>query len=114
MALNINQIFIDAFTNLFENVLWLVPIAFIVAIYLFIFRYEVAYDFNLTRRGSTKLRINSFLTIIIIIGITSTYLYVKEYFFLLSVIISFILTYFLYFIGFFDMIIEWLEDRYGR
>ena len=103
MIIDIKQIFIDAFTNLFENVLWLVPIAFIVALYLFYFRYEVAYDLELTKRERNKLTEKSFLTIIIIIGSTIAYLYIKEYFFLLSVVLFFILTYFLYLTGVLDL-----------
>jgi len=114
MALDINQIFIDAFTKLFENVLFLIPIAFLVAIYLFFFRYEVAYDLELTKRERNKLMEKSLLAIIVIVGTTIAYLYIKEYFFLLSMALSFILIYFLYLVGILDMLAESLEDRYGR
>ncbi len=106
MVLDIKSIFIDTFTKLFENVLWLVPIALIVAIYLFFFRNEIAYDWELTKRERNKLTEKSFLAIAIIAGAMITYLYIKEYFFLLSVALSVILTYFLYMLGFFNMLVE--------
>jgi len=112
MTIDIQQIFINAFINLFENVLWLVPIAFIVAIYLFIFKYEVAYNLELTKRERNRLTEKLLLVIIVITGSTIAYLYIKEYFFLLSMALSFILTYyFLYLVGIFDMIVEKLESR---
>jgi len=91
-----------------------VPIAFIVAIYLFLFRYEVAYDLELIKVEHNKLTEKSLLAIILIAGATMAYLYIKEYFLLLSVVISVILTYFLYLTGILDMLAERLEDRYGR
>jgi len=114
MIINVEQILINTFTNLFENVFWFVSIAFIVAIYLFFFRYEVAYDLGLSKRERNKLTEKSFLAITMITGATITYLYIKEYFFLLSLAVSFILTYFLYRVGILDMIVEWWEDKYGR
>jgi hypothetical protein len=78
----------------------------IVALYFFYFRYEVAYDLELTKRERNKLTEKSLLAIIIISGATIAYLYIKEYFFLLSVALSVILTYFLYLTGFFDMLVE--------
>ena len=114
MTIDTKQIFIDTFTNLFESVLWLVPIAFIVAIYLFFFRYEVAYYLELSKREHNKLTEKLLLAITMITAATITYLYIKEYFFLLSLAVSFILTYFLYLVGIIDMIANKLEARYGR
>ena len=114
MTIDTKQIFIDAFTNLFESVLWLVPIAFIVAIYLFFFRYEVVYDLELSKIEHNKLTEKLFLAITMITAVTITYLYIKEYFFLLSLVVSFILTYFLYRVGILDMIVECREGQYGR
>jgi len=114
MVLDIKSIFIDAFIKLFENVIWVVPIALIIAIYLFFFRNEVAYDWELTRREKNKLTEKSFLGIVILISATIAYLYIKEYYFLLVIVLSFILTYFLYSVGIIDMIAEKIEGKYGR
>ena len=111
MIIDIKQIFIDAFIKLFENVLWLLPIAFFIAIYLFFFRKEIAYDLGLTKRERTKFTEKSFLAIAIISSSTIAYLYIKEYFFLLSIVLSGVLTYFLYRIGLFDLVIEKLDGR---
>lgn len=111
MVLDSKQIFIDAFLNLFEHILWLLPIVFIIVLYLFFFRNEIAYDWELTNRERNRLTEKTFVAIIVILGATITYLFVKEYFFLLAIVVSVILTYFLYLIGFVDMIIEKLENR---
>ena len=114
MSLDIKQIFVEAFIKLFENVLWLVPIAFIIAIYLFFFRIEIAHELELTNRGRNNLTEKLFLALATIITATLAYLYIKEQYFLLSLTISFIMTYFLYMIGILDMIVEKLEGKYGR
>ena len=114
MSLDIHQILIDAFTNLFENIFWLLPIAFNVALYLFSFRDEVSYDLSLSKRERNKLTEKSLLAIIIIATATIAYLYIKGHFFILFIGLCVILTYFLYLVGFFDMIVEKVEDKYGR
>jgi len=114
MVLDIKSIFIDAFTKIFESNLGLIAIVFVVAIVAYIFRHEISYDLDLTRREKNKLTEKTLLIPLVIGGATIAYLYIKEYFFLLSVVISFILTYFLYWIGFLDMVIEKWENRNDR
>lgn len=111
MALDIKQIFIDAFLHFFEHILWFLPIVFIIVLYLFFFRNEIAYDWELTNREKNKLSEKSLLGIIVITVATIAYLYIKEHIFLLAIVLSIILTYFLYLIGFVDMIYEKLENR---
>ena len=114
MIIDVKSALTNSFIQFFDNIVWLVPIVLSIAVYLFVFRREVAYDLNLSYREQKNLGAKSFMAIIVITGATLFYLYVKEYFFLLSVALSVILTYFLYLTGIFDMIIEWWEDRYGR
>ncbi len=114
MSLDIHQILIDAFANWFENILWILPIAFIVALYLFFFRDEVSYDLSLTKRERNKLTEKSLLAIIIITTATIAYLYIKGHFFILLIGLSVIMTYFFYLVVFFDMMVEKVEDKYGR
>lgn len=114
MNIDLKSIFINQFTSMFEHIIWLIPIALSIAISLFVYRRELAYELNLTRREQNRLSEKSLLAIIIIIGITIAYLYIKEYFFLLAITLSVILTYFLYQVGILDLIIKWWEDRYGR
>lgn len=111
MIIDVKTVLTNGFIQFFDHIVWLVPIALSVAIYLFIFRREVAYDLNLNYREQRKLGEKSFMAIIVIIAATITYLYVKEYFLLLSITISFILTYFLYRVGILDMIVKWWEDK---
>ena len=114
MNIDIKQIFVDTFMSIFENVIWLVPIVLILALYLFFFRYEISYNLDLTKRERNKLTEKSFLAIFIIIGATVAYLYIKEYFLLLSVALSFVIIYILYLIGIINLIAKLLEGRYGR
>ncbi len=114
MIIDVKTALTNGFIQFFDNIVWLVPIALSVAIYLFVFRREVAYDLNLSYRERRKLGEKSLMAIIVIVGATLFYLYAKEYFLMLSIILSFILTYFLYLTGIFNMIIKWWEDRYGR
>jgi hypothetical protein len=87
----------------------LIPVAFAIAIYLFFFRHEIADDFMLTRREKNRLSEKSLMAIILIAGATITYLYVKEHYILLTIAISFIVTYFLYLVGIIDMIVDKME-----
>jgi len=106
MTLDMKSIMIDTFTKMFEGNLGLVAIIFVVAIVAFIFRHDIAYDFDLTRREKNKFTEK---TILIPLGITVStigYLYIKEQYFLLSVVLSVIVTYFLYLFGILDMIVE--------
>jgi hypothetical protein len=114
MIIDIKSIFIEQFTSMFEHVIWIVPVIFAVTLYAFVFRREVAYDLNLARREENRLGEKSLLIAIVILMATVAYLYIKEHFFLLSAILSVILTYFLYTFGVIDMIIAWWEDRHGR
>ena len=114
MVFDIKPLLFEQFTKLYENFIWLIPLVFAVVLYLFFFRHEIAHDFLLTHREKNNLTEKSLMAIIFITGATIAYLYIKEYFFLLLLIISVILTYFLYLVGFFDMLVEKLEGRYGR
>lgn len=114
MNIDIKSILLDALTKMFESNLWLIVIIFVVAIATYLFRHDIAYDFDLTRREKNKLTEKSLYFAVIIGTISIFYLYAKEYYFLLSISISFILTYFLHQIGFLDMVVEKLEDKYGR
>ena len=114
MVIDIKSIMIDNLTKMFESNLGLIAIIFVVAIVVYIFRHNIAYDFDLTRREKNKLTEK---TILIPLGITAAtigYLFIKEQYFLLSVVLSVILTYFLYLVGIVDMIVEKLESKYGR
>ena len=114
MVLDIKPILIDQFTKLFENFMWLTPIVFVVALYFFLFRHEVAEDLMLTYREKNRFTEKSLLAIIMIAGATIAYLYFKGHYFLLAIIASAVLTYFLYLVGVIDMIVEKLEGRYGK
>ena len=114
MVLDIKSILIDQFTKLYENVIWLLPAIFVVALYLFLFRYEIAEYFILTHREKNKLTEKSLLAIILVTGVTIAYLYFKGHYFLLTIIASAVLTYFMYLSGVIDMIMEKLEGRYGK
>lgn len=112
--LNIKSIFFDSYTKTFEGNFDLIAMIFVSAVAVFVLRYDIGYHLNLTQRGENKLAEKS-LFVILIIGISTTfYFYVKEYYFLLFIIPSFILTYFLYQIGFLDMVIEKWENKNGR
>lgn len=114
MVLDIKPILIDQFTKLFENFMWLIPIVLGVALYFFFFRHEVSEELMLTRREKNRLTEKSFLAIIMLAAATIAYLYFKGHYFLLSIIVSVVLTYFLYLAGVIDMIVEKLEGRYGK
>jgi len=114
MAIDLKSIMIEQFTGMFENHLGLIAIVFAVAIVAFIFRHDLAYDFDLTRREKNKFTEKTILIPLAITVATIGYLFVKEQYFLLSIIFSVMLTYFLYLFGIVDMIFEKLEDRYGR
>ncbi len=111
MNIDIKTIMFNALTQMFESNLYIMAIVFVVSIASFIFRYEIGSLFNLSQKEINKLAEKT-LFISTIIGIaTIFYLYAKEYYFLLSISISVILTYFLYQIGFLDMVIEKWEGR---
>ena len=114
MVLDLKPILIEQFTKLFENFIWLIPVAFAIAIYLFFLRHEIAEEFMLTHRKKNKLFKKSLMAIILITGVTIAYLYIKEYYFLLVLVIIIVVTYFLYLIGIIDMIVDKMEGRYGR
>ncbi len=114
MKIDIKSIIIDNLTKMFESNLGLVTIVFVVAIVAYLFRHDIAYDLDLTRREKNRFAEKTLLIPIVIGVATVAYLYVKEYYFLLFVVISVILTYILYWVGILDMIVEKLESRYGR
>ena len=114
MTIDLTSILIEQFTRTFENHLGLIAIVFAVAIVAFIFRHTIAYDLQLTKRERNKFTEKIILVPLFIVIATAGYLYIKQDYFLLSIIISVILTYFLYFLGILGMIVEKLEGIYGR
>lgn len=114
MIIDLKFILTEQFTSTFENHLGLIVIVFAVAIVAFIFRHAIAYDLHLTKREHNKFTEKTILLPLFIVIAIVGYLYIKQDFFLLSLIISVILTYFLYLVGILDMIVEKLEGRYGR
>lgn len=114
MVLDIKSILIDQFTKLFENFMWLIPIILGVALYFFFFQHEVSEELMLTRLEKNRLIEKSLLAILLITCASVAYLYIKGHYFLLAIIASAVLTYFLYMIGLIDMVVNKLEDRYGK
>ena len=114
MAIDLKSILIEQFTSTFENHLGLIAIVFAVAIVAFTFRHYIAFYLDLTKREENKLTEKTILIPIVILIVTAGYLYTKQHFFLLSIELSFILTYILYIVGIFDMLVQKLEGRYGR
>jgi uncharacterized membrane protein YsdA (DUF1294 family) len=110
--IDIKSILADAVIKSIESNIGFVVAFFVISSLLFFFRYEIGFDFDLTRREKNRLSEKSLLGIIFLGGAIIVYLFVKEYFFLLSCTLSVILTYFLYLFGFLDRIIEKLERRY--
>lgn len=111
MTIDLKSILIEQFTLMFENHFGLIAIVFAVAIVAFTFRYTIAYDLQFTKRERKKFIEKIILVPLFIVIATVGYLYIKQDFFLLSLIISVILTYFLYLLGILDMIVEKLEGR---
>ena len=114
MAIDLTSRVIEQATRVFENHSGLILIVFAAAILAFIFRRYIAFYLDLSQREENILAEKALFIAIAILIATTGYLYIKQNFFLLSLIISVILTYFLYLLGFFDMLIEKLEGRYGK
>lgn len=114
MTIDLKSILIEQFTRMFENHLGLIAIIYAVAIVAFIFRHYIAFYLDLTKREENKLTEKTILIPIVILMLTAGYLYTKQYFFLLSIELSFILIYILYMLGIVDILVEKLEGRYGR
>lgn len=114
MNIDIKSIITNSLLNIYESNFIIIAIVFIMALSAYIFRNDIEYYLNLTTRGRNKFAEKSLFAMAIIGVLTAFYLYVKEYYFLLLIIPSFILTYFLYQIGFFDIVIEKWEDRNGK
>jgi len=109
MTIDLTSILIEQFTHTLENHLSLMAIVFVVAIISFIFRHTIAYDLQLTKRERNTFIEKTILILLFIVIATVGYLYIKQDFFLLSLIICVILTHFLYLIGIFDMLVEKLK-----
>ncbi len=114
MTIDLKSIMIEQFTRMFENHLGLIAIIFAVAIVAFTFRHYIAFYLDLTKREENKLTIITLIPLLFIVIATIVYLNIKHHYFLLSIGLSVILTYFLYMFGILDMIVEKLEGRYGR
>ena len=110
--IDIKSIFADTVVKLIESNIGFVVVFFVISLLLFFFRYEIGFDFDLTRREKNRLSEKSLLGIIFLGGAILFYLFMQEYFFLLASALSVILTYFLYLFGFLDKIINKLESRY--
>ena len=110
--IDIKSIFADTVVNLIESNIGFVVVFFVISLLLFFFRYEIGFDFDLTRRERNRLSEKSLLGIIFLGGAILFYLFMQEYFFLLASALSVILTYFSYLFGFLDKIINKLESRY--
>ena len=114
MIIDFKSIFTKQYTHIFEHHLGLIAIVFVVAIIAFTFRYTIAYNLQLTKRERNKFTENTIIIPLFILIATAWYLYIKQDFFILSIILSVILTYFLYLVGILDMIVEKLEGGYGK
>jgi len=100
--IDIKSILADTVIKSIESNIGIVVVFFLISSLLFFFRYEIGFDFDLTRREKNRLSEKSLLGIVFLGGAILVYLFVKEYFFLLAFALSFILTYFLYLLGFID------------
>ncbi len=105
MVPDFGAIIINYFTKIFENNIWIIALVLILAIGVYILRHDIVFEFNLSKRAKNKLAGNTFLAIIVPILATLFYLYVKEFYFVLSLILSIFVVYSLYWIGLIDMII---------
>ena len=110
--IDIKSMLADTFIKLIDSNIGFVVLFFVISVLLFFFRHEIGFDFDLTRREKNRLSEKSLIGIIFLGGAVLVYLFVKEYFFLLSCVLSVILTYFLYLFGFIDRMIEKIEGRY--
>ncbi len=99
---DIQSIMFKAFAEQFSNHVGFIAIVFIIAIVIFVFRYE----FGLSTRGRRKLTEKVLLFLSAISIATIGYLIIEGYTFILFCLLYFILTYFLYMVGFFDSIVE--------
>lgn len=114
MTIDIKSIFIDTLTKMIDSNIALFALLFVVSITVYLFRHDIAYEFDLTRREKNKLTEKT-LRVSILIGVSAiVFLYIKEYYFLLSVLVSIIFTYIMYKVGIIDTIAAKLEGRYGR
>lgn len=105
MAPDFGAIIINYFTKVLENNIWIIPLMLILAIGVYILRHDIAFEFDLSKRAKNKLTEKAFLVIIVSILLILFYLYVKEFYFVLSLVLSIFIVYFLYWIGLLDMII---------
>ncbi len=106
MIIDLRFIFIEQFTSIFENHLGLIAIIFVVAAVAFTFRHYITFYLDLSRKRENKLTEITLIPLLFIFIAGIGYLYIKQHFFLLSVGLSAVLTYFLYLVGFFDMLVE--------
>lgn len=104
--IDIQTIMFKAFTEQYINNIGLIAIAFLVAGAIFVFRYEISYAFDLSGRERRKLTEKILLFLSAISIATVGYLIIEGHTFVLFCLLYFILTYFLYMVGFFDSIVE--------
>lgn len=111
MAPDFGAIIINHFTKIFENNIWIIVLILVLATIVYILRHDIAFEFNLSKRTKNKLAGNTFLAIILSIVAILFYLYVKEFYFVLSMILSIFVTYFLYWIGLIDTFVNKMVGR---
>lgn len=111
MIPDIRAIIINYFTKIFENNIWLIALILVLAIGVYILRHDIAFEFNLSKRAENKLAEKVFLAVIVPILATLIYLYVKEFYFVLFLILSILVVYFLYWIGLIDVCINKMVGR---
>ncbi|MDD2384622.1 MAG: hypothetical protein PHN18_10570 [Sulfurospirillaceae bacterium] len=111
MVPDFGAIIINHFTKIFENNIWLITFILVLAIGVSILRHDIAFEFNLREKTKNKLTENAFLAVILPILATLIYLYVKEFYFVLSLVLSIFVVYFLYWIGLIDRFINKMVGR---
>jgi len=107
--IDVQSIMADMISKMIDSNIGLVVVGLIIAIIIFSLRYDIGYDFDLNKRSKNRLAEKSILAILVLGAGAVFYLYNHQYYFILSLIISFILTYFLYVVGIVDMLVNRLE-----
>lgn len=110
--LDVKSIFIDTFIKLIETYIGFIVVFFAVSILIFMFKDELQNHFELTWREKNKLSAKALFSSLTLGTLIIAYLFINQYFFALALIISVILTYIFYLLGFFDRVIEKFESRY--
>jgi len=110
--IDVKSILADTFIKLIESNISFIVLFFVISILIFMFRHKIGYNFDLTRKERNRLSEKSLLALVVLGVSIVGFLFVKEYFFILSVLVSVTVAYFLYLLGFVDIMVEKLESRY--